>query len=177
VGIGRTSEKRPQITLEGPPGDLLGVVCVLVENDPWKKYAPGQSVRVKGKVPPSATAASLTDCNVIEADQSPVPTMTAADLARDYEADRDTTVKKFDKKYVIVTGTILNTETNDVGAVAMELKGEGKTNIRCIFRATEKDIAEPFKPGQEIRVLGEFTLNLAPMEVKLYSCLPISDSK
>jgi hypothetical protein len=174
VGIGRNSAKRPQITLNGPADDLLGVVCFTVENEPWKKYTPGQIVKVRGRVPLDAKAASLTEGTVTEVERSAVPNLSASELARDYEADHGAVIKKFDKQYLIVTGTILNSETNDAGAVSMELKGEGKTNIRCLFRASEKDLAEPFKVGQEVRVLGEFTLNLAPGEVKLYSCLPIT---
>jgi hypothetical protein len=170
TGMGRTINKRPQLTLQGVPGTLLGVMCFMRDPEPWKTYTPGQEVKVVGRFTAQSGAAALVDCVVAEAGKIAVPSVTAAVLAHEYIDDRNAAVRKYDEKHLIVTGEVVQKETNDAGAVQLDLKGEGTTNIRCTFTSSEKEVADAVKVGQKVSVLGEFTLNLAPGQVKLYSC-------
>jgi hypothetical protein len=170
TGMGRTIDRKAQLTLQGKPGTLLGVMCFTIDPEPWKKYTPGQNVKVVGRFTAKSGAAALIDCTVIDAGKSAVPTLTAAELTHEYGENREAAVKKYDEKYVVVSGEVLAKETNDAGAVQLDLKGEDKSIVRCMFPASEKDEADAIQPGQKVSVLGEFTLNLAPGQVKLYSC-------
>lgn len=170
TGMGRTIDKKSQLTLQGAPGALLGVMCFTIDAEPWKKYAPGQDVKVVGRFTAKSGAAALIDCTVVDGGKSTTPTLTAAELAHEYGENREATVKKYDEKFLIVSGEVLQKEINDAGAVQLDLKGEDKTIVRCMFPASEKDVAEAIKSGQKVSVVGEFTLNLAPGQVKLYSC-------
>ena len=170
TGMGRTIDKRAQLTLQGAPGALLGVMCFTIEPEPWKTYAPGQEVKLVGRFTAQSGAASLLDCMVVEAGKIAIASLTAPQLAHEYIENRDDTVRKYDEKYLIVTGEVVQKETNDAGAVQLDLKGEDKTIVRCTFTASEKAVADAVKVGQKVSILGEFTLNLAAGEVKLYSC-------
>ena len=170
TGMGRGIDKKPHVTMQGAPDKLLGVICYTVDPQPWKTVTPGQDVKVVGRFTAESGAAALVDCVVTEAGKIAIPSLTAAELAHEYIDNRDATVRKYDEKYLIVTGEVVQKETNDAGAVQLDLKGEDKMVIRCTFAPSEKDAAEALKAGEKVSVLGEFTLNLAPGQVKLYSC-------
>lgn len=52
--------------------------------------------------------------------------LTAAELAKEYEADPAATVKKYDGKAVVLTGEGVSKDYNSAGAAGMEMKTGGK---------------------------------------------------
>jgi hypothetical protein len=170
--MGRNASKSAYISLEGAEDDLIGVMCFTADSKPWKKYVPGQKVKIRGQwAEPSATA-TLNECVVVEAGPNPAPALTAEQLAMEYSADLPATIKKYDKKYIFLSGEIVGTETNDAGAVTVELKGDGQTKVTCAFTALDRDLAEPLKVGQKVDLIGQFTLNFGKGEAKIYFCMP-----
>jgi hypothetical protein len=171
TGVGRKSANEAYLTLEGPKDDLIGVTCFTKDREPWNKYSPGQKVKLQGDWPEFAITASLIDCTIVEAGPNPAPVLTAEELAKESSADAEATIKKYDKKWLVLSGEIVGKETNDVGAATLELKGDGKTKVRASFTAFEKDITDPLKVGQKVELLGQFTLNFGKGETKIYFCM------
>jgi putative nucleic acid binding protein len=170
AGIGRNVSKEAHITLDGAKGELLGVMCHTTDPEPWLKYARGQKVRIRGRGPDFSFGAALIECEVMEAGPNPASVLTADQFAREYGADPEAAGKKYEKQHIILTGEIINKTVNDVGAISLELKGDGKTRVKCAFTAFERDMAEPLMVGDKIKVLGEYTLNFDKEEATLRFC-------
>lgn len=154
---------------------FFGVQCVTTEEQPWAKVAPGQQIKIKGKWPEFSAGAAIIDCVFVETGEYAAIRISAADLAKEYAADGEAAVKKYDKKYLVITGEVVSKEFNSVGAGAVVLKTGNKVKVECSFTADEKDVVKAFKVGQSIKVVGQFTLNFASGdEVSVYFCLPLS---
>ncbi len=173
-GMGRNFSGEAYVTLKVEK-QLIGVTCATADEQPWAKAVKGQKVKIKGKWPEFSVGAALIYCVFVETGEYKGIPITAAELAKEYAADREATVKKYDGKHLVLTGEVVAKEFNSAGAAGMELKADGKVKVQCSFTAFEKDVTKPIKVGQKITVVGEFTLNFASRdEVTLYFCLPVT---
>jgi predicted small lipoprotein YifL len=171
-GVGRNISGESYVTLKAQ--GLVGVMCFTTDPEPWATVAQGQKVRIKGLWAPTFVAPRLLWCVVVEPGEYAAVRISAADLAKEYEADREATVKKYDKKHLVVTGEVTSKSANDVGAVTLGLKTGNATAINCSFTAFDKDAAAGYEVGQTVTVLGEFTLNFGSGNtVDLFFCLPL----
>jgi uncharacterized protein (DUF1330 family) len=172
-GIGRNFGGDPYVTLKVEK-QLLGVMCFTAEEHPWAKVVRGQKIKIKGKWPEFTVASSLIYCAFVETGEYAGIRLSAEELAKEYAADPEATVKKYDKKFLVMTGEVVSKEFNSAGAASVELKSGNKVKVKCSFTATEKDVTKPIKVGQTIEVVGEFTLNFAGgNDVGIYFCLPM----
>ena len=150
--------------------EFAGVLCVAADESPWNKVIPGQKVKIKGKFPEMAFSAALVACVVTEVEKSPVITLTADQLAKEYKADRPAAEKKYQDKYLILTGELADRQFNSAGAVSIQLKTEGPVKVTCSFTAFDKSRVKQLKIGQKVTLVGQYTLNFDEAEVRLYFC-------
>jgi tRNA_anti-like len=155
-------------------GDLIGVTCFAANPEPWSQVVPGQKVKLKGRWPPDG-GGTLVDCVFVEVGEGGAISLSAENLAREYAADPEATTKKYDKKYLRISGEIADKEFNSAGAASVFLKGSGKVRVLCSFTAFENDLSKPLKAGQQVKLVGQYTLNFSKDEVGLYFCLPLKE--
>src|SRR5262249_34234728 len=67
--------------------DFAGVRCVLTDPRPWRKVGPGSKVKVRGKSS-EIHAGDLNPCEIVEAGPNTSVIITAAQLAKEFAADR-----------------------------------------------------------------------------------------
>lgn len=172
VGAGKNASKDPFLRLEGAKGDIMGVMVFTQDKAPWGKATPGQTVTIKGNWPEIAFGASLINGHIVKVEGEKAPTLTAAELAKEYEGNREETTKKYDEKFLILKGEIESKEANEAGAVTLIFKTpESKVKVKCSFTAFDKEETEKLNEGQTVTVLGQYTLNLDESEVGLYFCI------
>lgn len=171
TGIGRNISGEDSISLKAP--DLLGMMCFTAMEEPWTKAVPGQKVKLKGKL--GEYGAVLIYCVFTDPGKYAGVEMTAAELAKEYAADPDATSKKYNDKYLILSGEVEKKEYNSAGAVSVYLKApESKVRVAVSFTAFEKELSRKIKPGKPLKVIGQYSLNFGKDEVKLLMCLPIT---
>ena len=89
-------------------------------------------------------------------------------------ADPDATVKKYDKKHMVVTGEIVSKDVNELKAVGLTLKTGNKVAVKCGFTAFDRDVAQAYAVGQTVSVFGEFSFNFGGGDsVSINFCLPL----
>jgi hypothetical protein len=134
-------------------GDVLGLGCYTTEREPWTKLAPGQRVKIKGwSAKRYASHGILYSCVVVEASDNPALRISAAELAKEYAADRKATDEKYDNKPLYTEGEIVSKGKD--GDVFLRLKGVPGVEVNCAF--SNDDAIELLKPGETVRLLGEF---------------------
>jgi hypothetical protein len=171
-GVGRNISGESYVTLKAQ--GLVGVMCFTTDPEPWATVAQGQKVRIKGLWAPTFVAPRLLWCVVEEPGEYAAVRIAATDLAKEYAADPEATVKKYDKKHLVLTGEVASKSANDVGAVTLGLKTGNATAINCSFTAFDKGATAGYEVGQTVTVFGEFTLNFGSgTTVDLYFCLPL----
>jgi hypothetical protein len=175
AGVNRNIGGESSVTLKVEK-DLLGVWCGTADEEPWTKVLPGQKIKIKGKWPEFPVRAALVHCVFVETGEYLGVRVTAEELAAEYTADRDGTAKKYDKKYLVMTGEVLSKEFNSAGAAGIVLKSGNKVKVTCSFTAFENEQTKRIKVGQRIKVVGQFTSSFTGDEVGLYFCLPVSGS-
>ncbi len=172
--IGRLGGDTPYIGLKAGK-ELLGVPCATADQQPWGTAVPGQVVKLKGRWPKDAYGVALTQCVFTDKGKYKAVPVTAAELAKEFEADPKATVAKYDKKHLVLSGEVAAKEFNSAGAATITFKTDGKIKVKCSFTASENDYAKPLKAGQKLTAVGEFTLNFDTSdEVTVYFCYPLS---
>jgi hypothetical protein len=177
TGIGQSINKEPCLTLEGAEKGVLDVMCFTAEKEPWAKAAPGQTVKLKGTCAEFSFMARLTGCAVLEVTGPAPPSLRAEELAKEYAAGADKASMKYNDKYLLLSGEVAGVKFNEDKAASVTLKTSGKPKVVCHFTEFEKDETAGLKPGQKIKVLGQYTMNLSPDEVGLYFCMPVGAGK
>jgi hypothetical protein len=151
--VALTGGKVPTIILKAGTA-LVGAVCLLADKDPWGKVAPGQTVKLRGKV--AAAPWTLTECVLVELGPNPAMVLSSADFAKEYLADEAKASDKYYQKAVIVAGEMLNKKEIDNGRISVLLKGDGKSHVNCVFGSTEKSLADQCAKGHQLKILGVF---------------------
>jgi Leucine-rich repeat (LRR) protein len=170
--VGQNISGEPYLSLEVEK-DFTGVMCFTADAEPWAKVVPGQKIKLKGKWPPDAFGTVLAHCAFVDVGTSPAITITAQQLAKEYAADKEAANKKYTDKYLIITGEVADKEFNSAGAASVTLKVDGNVKVKCSFTAFEKGMVKPIKVGQQLKAVGQYTLNFGGDEVGLYFCHPI----
>lgn len=106
----------PFVGLEGSKKATYGIVCETTDKQPWASFAPGQKVKVVGKYEGAISGPALKNCEVTALDPNPAVKLTAEVLAKDFETNKTEANKKYQKKTLIVSGTITSTEFCPVAA-------------------------------------------------------------
>jgi hypothetical protein len=159
---------------------LFGLQCITVDKEPWATVSRGEKVKVQGKwhAPGSSEYPALADCMVVDAGTFTTPVFTAAALVREYSADMDAFVMKYDNKYLIVAGEV---EKRAVLAFAPTMVGlKTDSAIACICNSDKwnKSVGDVFTaplPGQQVKYLGYCSKRrMSGKAISIDSCLPIT---
>jgi hypothetical protein len=172
--VGRNASDEPILTLEGPPKSFDWTQCLTRDRYPWKTAAPGQTVTVKGKGHDFFPGAILLDCEIVEVKGDKPPALTADELAKEYAADPKAAAKKYEEKWIALSGEVEKVNANDTVDLKTQAKGP---RVRANFGAAEAKQLKGVKPGQKIQVLGNFGLQGAADEVSLSTCILMDDPK
>jgi cold shock CspA family protein len=175
--VGRNLGKEAFVSLDAGSKNITGVMCFTTDKQPWLKATPGRTAKLKGKWPEFTVGPSLVGCIVTEVSGPETPTLTADELGKAYAADKDATTKKYDNKYLFLTGEIAKVTFNEAKAASVLFKTSGKTKVLATFTAFDKEETEKLKAGQKIKVLGLYSFNFAPDEVSLNLCIPVEEGK
>ncbi len=155
-------------------GQLLGVMCFTADAQPWASFARGQKVRLKGRWAESVLAPRLLYCVFIETGKYAAVRIPATDLAKEYAADPEATVKKYDKKHMVITGEVASKNVNEFKAVGLVLKTGNKITVECGFTAFDNDVSGQYEVGQTVTVFGDFSLNFGGGDsLHVNFCLPL----
>ncbi|MCH7727869.1 MAG: WD40 repeat domain-containing protein [Planctomycetes bacterium] len=163
--VGQHISGEHQLILEHVP--FHDVYCFMKEKYPWNKGSPGQTVKLKGR--PSA-GGRLMDCVIIEATGDPCPALTADELGKEFATSSAATKKKYDRKYMILSGEIAKVG-RDGTAHVIYLKNSTKFGVTVTFHPfVRKKQTQALKVGQSIKVIGRYIYQGAD-NVGLYLCL------
>src|SRR5262245_7275174 len=180
IGLSRNvAIPQPYLSLQGVEKDPLGIWCLMADKEPWLKATPGQSVKMKGKASDSfGLPPQLLECVVTEVSGPGAPTLTAEELGKAYAADENATTKKYDNKYLFLTGEIDKVTFDKVKAADVVFKVSDKPKIVAKFTPFDKEATEPLKGGQKIKVLGQWdSLNFSSNQIILIGCILVEERK
>jgi hypothetical protein len=143
----------PTISLESG-GKFSKVLCITVERMPWAKASPGQTVRVRGLCK-QAIIPGLVECEILEVSGPPPPSLTAEQLFKECTADLKAAEKKYETKFLRITGEILNITESEFGVPKVVFKTSmAKPELSISFIAYHKPALKTLQKGQQFTALG-----------------------
>jgi hypothetical protein len=191
--VGLDSADNPVLMFEGDKNDFF--MCTTVAKEPWSRVAPGQKIKIRGKgaVAPgqkikirgkgaeSVGRPSLDACVFVEAGPHEAVTVTATQLARDYEANEAETNAKYGPKdvgkYLVITGEVVEKKAIDKVNALVFLKGTDKSRVECGFHFALPDgqaaFLDSIKIGQQLKAFGRYN-PYSGKEAKLTNCFKIT---
>jgi hypothetical protein len=175
IGLHVASDGKSTLVLEGEPKSVKNVFCYPTDPKPWNKVTPGQTAKVKGKLPPFPNDAALIDCTIGEVTGDPSPTVSAADLAREFAADDNAARQKYGSKYLIVTGEVESVQVDRAKGSVVALKTGAATRVSCSFTEAPKAL-EGLKPGQQVKLLARISLG-SKDQVQCFDSILMDDAK
>ena len=175
ASIGTNAGGEAVFLLEGPdPKGFDWTAVSFSEPRPWKKAAPGQKVKLKGKVHPDVSLAMLVYPQIVEVTGDEPPKLTADDLGQEYAKGIEAAEKKYDKKWIILSGQI--EKINEKDGILFKTK-EKTPQVFARFAPDQFKLVKDWKPGQNVTVIGQYLLNLGKDSVSLITSLPVDDPK
>jgi hypothetical protein len=124
-----------------------GLTCSFSDPSPWKKAAPGQTVKVRGKADPFG----LQGCDIVEVTGDPPPSFTADTLLSEPGVET-----KFYGKYVALTGEIAAVNIEKKGSPEITLKTkQPEPEVVCSLSIASDDRKKELKVGQKVKVYGK----------------------
>jgi hypothetical protein len=112
VATNDTSVNLPMVQLTNNGVDKTGrvsVSCLFLNKDAQQvaDLCEGQTVKVRGQLFDAESAeAMLLNCELVESGPNPAITTSAQELAKEYQADKEKMVKKYDSRWVILEGFV-----------------------------------------------------------------------
>ena len=105
---------------------------------------------------------------------------TAEEVAKDTTADPSKAYAKYGNKTLILKGLVsaIKTDSDNPAVKFIELKGDGKTLVQCMFGASSKEskIRDGYKPGDT----ANFECELTRADKGLFivgPCYPVDEKK
>jgi hypothetical protein len=169
--VGHHINKAPYLSLEGANKDLLGIMCFTQDRHPWRKATPGQTVKLRGKWPRQTSTTALVECVLIEVSGPRAPSLTAEALAKEYAADPRAASEKYEGGYLILAGEIETVTPDEQNAVSVSFKTAGTPRVLCKFTAFDGEETDRLKPGQKVKILGQYALNFNKDDARLFFCV------
>lgn len=179
--VGEVDSLRPEknqaiITLKGGK-DLFPIMCWTQEDEPWKKMARGQQVKLRGKFLENIWGVALHDCTVVDSKGPGVPELTAEELGKAAASRRDAIIQQHGGKQVVLSGKVLVLKATDKGETNMVLDSAKQGVVICMFEGSAKESLVGLKEGERIRLIGEFSEFPDPGEVAIGACQRLKEKK
>lgn len=176
TGIHRNFGGDVFISLPSKTAGALGVGCFLKDKNVFGKVVKGQEVTVRGRYPDLQFGTQVMDCEIVKTGPSPALTYTAEEMAKEWARDKEAATKKWKDKPIVVSGLIVESKVNDVGAVNIFLKAADGNRVDCGFTAFEKDVATKLETGRSVKVVGEFLESESgDTGPAVRFCMPVTD--
>jgi hypothetical protein len=144
---------------------LGGIKWETEDKEPWAKVLPGQSVVVEGKFKPGVKMKIMKVSGHRLA-------VAAEQLAREFQADRDTANAKYKDKWLEVHGKVTKVEQNAGEFPSVFLEGNNNMLIQCRCQSETENFAKKLQPGDQVRLVGRFLV--AGDDIDIGACLAIS---
>jgi hypothetical protein len=145
------------------------VMCMSSDSQFFAQFGRGQTIRIKGK---ANFLGQLESCEVVEKGKDTQILVASETLAKDFTADRDKALEKYDGKTLVVSGKISAIKPYPGLKVKyVELTGDGKTAIEC--RYSDANLVEKFKIGQDVKVHGQIATSDNGV-VNIALCYPVA---
>jgi hypothetical protein len=169
--VGTNGGGDPVLLIEGEPMKSDFTSCITVERYPGKLAVPGQTITVKGRAHPDFPGPNLLDVEIVKVEGDKPPSLTADALAAEFAKGHEAAAKKYENKWVALSGEIEKVNLNDVKAATVVFKTtEKKPRVVALFTAFDEKRNTAFKPGQKIEVIGELSpLTVSEDEVGLFT--------
>jgi len=177
MGVDRTPTRKGLLILQGAPGDLVGVQCSTKDIQPWLKALPGQTVRLKGRGAQRDSGPMLEQCTILEVSGPVPPSLTAEELAKEYAAGPVAAQRKYEGKHLLVSGKVEEVTVKETKLAWVAFKTAGGPQVFCVFTPFFEDQWSTLKPGQKVKVLGQYALNRDEDEVRLWFCILVGRGK
>ncbi len=142
------------------PDASRGVFTDLNEKQPWAKIVPGQRVTIRASFSESAVRSEagqkvgyiyLKDGTIVDAGKYLGISITAAELAKLYKGDPKATAKKYDGKYLLMTGDFEKWE--DGAPPYLYVKADG-VRMRMQISILYKETLQGLIPGKTIKMVS-----------------------
>ena len=170
-------DKEGFVTLDAG-AESLGIVCYLgSEKEPWAKISRGQKIKLRGQWPDIWVQPSLEACELVDIGVNPALELKAEALAEEFAKGKDAVRAKYQEKPLIVTGIVVHTAKNELGAVRLFLKGAGDIRVDCGFNALDQAEAAAQMIGATVRLTGEFSAFESTEAPALRGCRVIIEKK
>jgi hypothetical protein len=169
----------PVVMLEGEPKKSDWAACITAERYPAKKLAPGQSVSIKGRGHDWFPGPNLLDCEILRVEGPKPQAFTADELAAEVGKDVEAAKKKYEDKWMLLSGEVAEVKFREGGAADAVLKTKSKgPRVEAVFMLMDKKSAAALKAARRIEVLGRFsTLHVSKDKVELFGCVLAGESK
>lgn len=125
------------------------VAICLIDPEPWKRMQHGDKVHVRGV---AASFGAVCHCTINVPEGTACPELTAEEIAKQFKAD-PSQLKKYDDKYVVVSGKLAN-DIDDQGDSAFESVEGVPLQIKGKVSAW-RDSLRGLKAGETVHLLGK----------------------
>ncbi|MDB5308577.1 MAG: hypothetical protein JWO38_2779 [Gemmataceae bacterium] len=151
--------------------DLGEFALLCIGDDPSLEATLGQGQTVRLRAIYNGRGGTLDHCEVVEKGPDTLIRLTAEDLAKEFTADRVEAAKIYDKKTLIMTGTISAITLNpSLKTKNIVLKGDDRTAIVC--SCTSLEFVARAKVGDPVKFIGS-AVNSGEGFVKVDYCHPL----
>lgn len=151
--------------------DIFGVRCAVADVGLWEKVVDGCEVTVRGKLADGAIfAGELLPAAVVKVDKNPSLSATATDLARQFKADANKLGDSHNGKWVYVEGEFVSSGQSTDGVRYFVLTGDTDCPIKCSIPLDAEKAMKGLRPGQRVKVLGQFYAFQGDKELTLSMC-------
>ncbi|MCS7045918.1 MAG: OB-fold putative lipoprotein [Gemmataceae bacterium] len=134
-------------------------------------------MKVRGVWPEWSDEHRLDECELLETGPNPAVEIAAEALAEQFAKNKEATRAKFQDRFLLVTGILVDREVNETGAVRLWLKGAGDLRVDCGFDAPDRSEAERPPLGSGVRLVGEFSLLESHSAPALRGCRLITNPR
>jgi hypothetical protein len=145
------------VTLKGDPDVLVGsVLCQVPGGAPWRRVLPGQTVRVRGRCPEGGLVmAMIQNCEFLAVNGDPPPLVLANTLAHEFAAGPEAAEKKWQNKYLILSGRIKEVKppAGLNGTIYLFESDPAAPKVETVFGLIYEDRVNKRRAGEQVRVL------------------------
>jgi hypothetical protein len=134
----------------------------------------GQKVKVRARCTGGGyQSVALADGELLEAGPDPAVAVPAAQLARDFAANKDATRARYNDRWLLVEGTVSQASTKDRPSITLEGtddKGGKPVRVEARFRADRESDPGKVKKGDKVKITGKALLYLEDGTAVLDDC-------
>jgi hypothetical protein len=182
-----SGERESLVFLHCGEETTLHLGLVTLEKEPWARISPGQKVKARG-IPryhwagPYCIGVFLFNCVFTELGPNPAMNLSAVELSREFFTDKNAAEKKYNLKYLVITGDIIDKTVDRSSDGRLELnthiflRGDNGRRVECDFRYNQADVTKTLEAGQRIKLFGRCgsLQRLERGDAFLWNCLLIA---